>query len=62
VEVGLRGVPRFRVRGARIIRWLSVKVPFPIFRGVKILDELPRGALGLGACHCREVWLLKEGR
>jgi hypothetical protein len=41
------GEARFRVRGARIIRWESVRVPFPRVSGVKILEEVPRGAEGL---------------
>lgn len=42
----LRGTPRFRVKGARIIRWERVRVPFPILSGVKSSEELPRGASG----------------
>jgi hypothetical protein len=40
----LRGRPRLRVRGARTMRWERVSVPLPIVRGVKSLEEEPRGA------------------
>jgi len=46
VEVWLvfKGTPRLRVRGARIMRWESVRVPLPIVSGVKSAEDGPRGA------------------
>lgn len=46
VGFGMRGEPRFRVRGARIIRCDRGSVPFPSVREVKSLEDAPRMALG----------------
>ena len=37
-------MPRLRVMGAIIMRWLSVVLPFAMVRGVKTAEEPPRGA------------------
>jgi len=37
-------MPRLRVMGAIIMRWLSVVLPFAMVRGVKRAEEPPRGA------------------
>ena len=44
VALELRGTPRLRVSGARTMRWDNVSLPLPIVRGVKSLEEAPRGA------------------
>ena len=48
-EVALRGMPRLRVRGARMMRWERVSDPLPMVRGVKRAEERPLGAFSLEA-------------
>jgi hypothetical protein len=48
-EVALSGTPRFRVRGARMMRLEMVRVPLPIVKGVKRAEERPLGAFSLEA-------------
>ena len=41
-----KGIPRFRVMGAIIMRWARVVVPLAILRGVKSTEAAPRGGEG----------------
>ncbi len=46
VEGEGKGIPRFRVMGAIIMRWARIVVPLAILRGVKSAEAAPRAGDG----------------